>query len=111
MASSQKTKAVSQISSASGLCAGILQVESMSISIGILNLECAVVPPSSNVAAIPDDATESAIRPSDRTFAKVKLMTNVFPVPPKPSRKNTPPLPASTASQIDSYAIHCSAFN
>ena len=50
-----------QFLEASGLCAGILQVESStSISTGILNLECAVVPLSRNVAAIPDDATESA---------------------------------------------------
>ena len=78
-----------QFLEASGLCTGILPVESTSISIGILNPECAVVPPSSNVAAIPDDATESATWPPDRTFVKVKLTTNVFPVSPKPSRKHT----------------------
>jgi hypothetical protein len=43
---------------------------------GILNRVCAVVPPSSKMAAIPDDATEGAILPSDRTLASVKLITN-----------------------------------
>ena len=80
------------------------------MSIGILNRECAVVPPSSNVAAIPEDATARAIRLSGRTFANTELMTNVFPVPPKPSKKNAPPLPASTAPQISSNAIRCSGF-
>ena len=109
-ASSQNTKTVSRISVASAFCAGILQVESTWISIGILKCECAVIPPSSNVAAIPDDATARAMWPSDRTFANVKLMRNVFPVPPKLSRKNRPPFPALTALQISSYALHCSAF-
>ena len=45
------------------------------MSIGILNCECAVVPPSSKVAAIPEDATARAIRLSDRTFANTELMT------------------------------------
>ena len=48
---------------------------------------CAVRPPRSKVAAIPDEAPGIAIPPLERTFANSALYTNVFPVPPGPSRK------------------------
>src|SRR2546421_11741519 len=64
------------------LLAFILHVEVSLISNGILNLECAVLPPSNNNAAIPDDATAKAISPSFLTLAKSVLKKKVLPVPP-----------------------------
>ncbi|KAJ1256565.1 hypothetical protein BS78_K004500, partial [Paspalum vaginatum] len=69
---------------------------------GILNLECAVLPPGMMEAATPDVAGAIAILPSLRTFASKALYRKVFPVPPGPSTKNTPPLPFSTISSISS---------
>ena len=60
------------------------------ILIGILNLECAVRPPSNIDAATPDVAVAMAINPSDRTLATRRaLYRNVLPVPPGLSTKNT----------------------
>lgn len=60
-----------RINSAKELCIDILHV--LVSSIGILNRECAVLPPSNSSAAIPDDATAKAILPIDRIFAKIVL--------------------------------------
>lgn len=60
-----------RINSAKELCIDILHV--LVSSIGILNRECAVLPPSNSYAAIPDDATAKAILPIDRIFAKIVL--------------------------------------
>lgn len=62
-----------RINSAKELCIDILHVLVSSIGIGILNHECAVLPPSKSSAAIPDDATAKAILPIDRIFAKIVL--------------------------------------
>ena len=57
---------------------------------GSLKTECAVLSPERRVAAIPEEATASAMRLFCRTAARRRLMTNVFPVPPGESRKKTP---------------------
>src|SRR6266540_1697303 len=75
---------------------------------GILNLECAVLPPGMMDAATPDVAVAIAIFPSLRTLASSALYRNVFPVPPGPSTKNTPPLSLSTDDNMLSYAYCCS---
>ena len=54
---------------------------------GIFRVECAVLPPVSNVDAIPDDATAMAIFLFFRMWARRRLIRNVFPVPPWASRK------------------------
>ncbi|CAN1747098.1 hypothetical protein LINPERHAP1_LOCUS2979 [Linum perenne] len=59
-------------------------VEVLSISSRILKRECAITPPGSRVAAIPDDATTKAIFPSLRTCESKQLYRYVFPVPPWP---------------------------
>ena len=41
---------------------------------GSLKVEWALFPPLSNVAAIPEEATASAISPCARSFARNKLM-------------------------------------
>ena len=51
-------------------------------SSGILKVLCNVGPPVNNVAAIPLDAVANAILPSDHSFAKIRLIKNVLPVPP-----------------------------
>ena len=48
---------------------GMLHVESLSTLSGIRKIECAVIPPSSRDAAIPDVATAIAILPSDLILA------------------------------------------
>ena len=59
-----------------------LQVLNSSASIGIPNLECAVLPHSNNNAAIPLDAVFRTIIPLDRIADESALYTKVFPVPP-----------------------------
>ncbi|GFT27828.1 hypothetical protein TNCV_10461 [Trichonephila clavipes] len=54
-----------------------------------LNVECAVRPPSSKVAAMPDDATANAIFCCDRILARINDIKNVLPVPPGASKKKT----------------------
>ena len=108
--SSQTSKVVSFIKSPRCVPFRTLQTVVASISMGILNRECAVLPPSSRVAAIPEEATARAIFPVDLTLARTVFSTNVLPLPPHPSRKNTPPSPESTASAIAVDAVSCSAF-
>ncbi|CAN1315898.1 hypothetical protein LINPERPRIM_LOCUS29871 [Linum perenne] len=60
----------------------IVHVDKLSISIGILNRECAVTPSGKRVAAIPDDATTNEIPPVLLTFEIIHLYKNIFPVPP-----------------------------
>ena len=60
----------------------MLATEVSNTSRGILNHECAVLPPSRRSAAIPDDATHKAIFSCERTAAAIVLQTNVFPPPP-----------------------------
>lgn len=59
---------------------------------GNFKAECAVRPPSNNVAAIPEEASANAIFRSDRIVAKNNEMRNVFPVPPGESKKYNPPV-------------------
>jgi hypothetical protein len=65
----------------------ISHMEKGVISDGILNVECEVLPPFNNNAAVPLAATAMAISPSRRMESKRALNTNVFPVPPGPSIK------------------------
>jgi hypothetical protein len=44
-------------------CLGIVHLEDGSISKGILNRECAVLPPSNNVAAVPDEVVAKTMSP------------------------------------------------
>ena len=48
-------------------------------------------PPVNNVAAMPLDAVANAILPSDRSFAKIRLIKKVLPVPPGTSKKTYHP--------------------
>lgn len=54
---------------------------------GSLKVERAVRPPDNRVAAIPDDVMAKASFPLALTFANIKLVTNVLPVPPGASKK------------------------
>ena len=83
-------------SEASDPCS-IFQTELSNVGTGILNLECAVRPLGSNREAIPLEATVSTIFPSERNAADNVLHMKVFPVPPYPYRKNTPPCLFRTA--------------
>ena len=51
----------------------ILHIENSSIFNGILNQECAVLPPLNNKAAIPEDATAIAISPCNLILANKVL--------------------------------------
>jgi hypothetical protein len=62
----------------------MLQVNSLCRSIGILNLEWAVLLPRSNKDAIPDEATASTILPYPHKQDRSVVQTNVLPVPPLP---------------------------
>ncbi|CAK9249694.1 unnamed protein product [Sphagnum jensenii] len=83
----------------------MLQVDSSCRSIGILNLEWAVLPPGSNRDAIPDEATASTILPCPRRRDKSVVQTNVLPVPPLPYTKNSLPSLFVKAFKIVSYAL------
>lgn len=63
---------------------------------GNFSAERAVRPPFNNVAAIPDEASVSAIPFWDRIDAKINDIKNVFPVPPGASKKKYPPDPSFT---------------
>ncbi|KAF8044530.1 hypothetical protein N665_8458s0001 [Sinapis alba] len=71
----------------------------------------AVLPPGSNKEAMPLDATFSTISPVDRIAADRIFHKKVFPVPPKPYTKKTPPFLLSTTSIIWSYTDLCSSVN
>ena len=84
----------------------MLQVESSITGIGILNLECAVLPPSKFWAARPKNylflygyelyndltlpvlATHRTMPPSDLILAVMSLNVNVLPYPPGEFRTN-----------------------
>jgi hypothetical protein len=51
----------------------ILQIKSLSMSIGILKAECEVRPPSNKSVAIPEEAIAMATFPSQRTAARRTL--------------------------------------
>ncbi|KAH9560523.1 hypothetical protein CY35_06G109200 [Sphagnum magellanicum] len=87
------------------ICCVMLQVDSSCRSIGILNLEWAVLPPRNNKDAIPDEATASMILPCPRKWDRSVVQTNVLPVPPLPYTKNSLPSLFITAFKIVSYAL------
>ena len=60
-------------------------------SSGILKVLCNLRPPVNNVAAMPLDAVANAILPSYRSFARIRLIEKVLPVPPGASKNNIPP--------------------
>ncbi|CAK9227532.1 unnamed protein product [Sphagnum troendelagicum] len=91
--------------SATFICCVMLQVDSSCRSIGILNLEWAVLPPGSNRDAIPDEATVSTILPCPHRRDKNVVQTNVLPVPPLPYTKNSLPSLFVTTFKIVSYAL------
>ncbi len=65
-ASSQMIRSALRTNLATFICCVMLQVDSSCRSIGILNLEWAVLPPRSNKDAIPNEATASTILPCPR---------------------------------------------
>ncbi|CAN5965008.1 unnamed protein product [Sphagnum jensenii] len=87
------------------ICCVMLQVDSLRRSIGILNLEWAVLPPRNNKDAIPDEATTSTILPCHRKQDRSVVQTNVLPVPPLPYTKNSLPFLFVTTFKIVSYAL------
>jgi hypothetical protein len=54
---------------------------------GNFSAEWAVRPPSSKVAAIPDEVSASAILFCERIIANINEIKKVFPVPPGASKK------------------------
>lgn len=54
---------------------------------GNFSAEWAVLPPSSKVAAIPDEASASAILFCERIVANINEIKKVFPVPPGVPKK------------------------
>ena len=68
-------------------------------SSGTLNVLCKVRPPVNSVAAMPLDAVANAILPSDQSFARIRLIKKVLPVPPGASKNNMPPSLLSTMEQ------------
>lgn len=69
---------VSCINFAAILCFPTLHVLVSCIGIGILNIECAVLPPASNSKAIPEDATATDIFILERIRAKIVLYKMFF---------------------------------
>ncbi|KAG2565199.1 hypothetical protein PVAP13_7NG050134 [Panicum virgatum] len=65
----------------------ISHIDDSSITMGILNRECAVRPPGSKSAATPDEATARTMCFSDRKREMIAFQRNVFPVPPYPYTK------------------------
>ncbi|CAM6023414.1 unnamed protein product [Sphagnum balticum] len=92
--------------SATFICCVMLQVDSSCRSIGILNLEWAVLPPGSDRDAIPDEATITMILPCPRRWDRSVVQTNVLLVPPLPYTKNSLPSLFVTTFKIVSYALH-----
>jgi hypothetical protein len=84
----------------------MLQVDSSCKSIGILNLEWAVLLPKNNKDAIPDEATTSTIFPCPHRRDRSVIQTNVLTVPPLPYTKNSLPSLFVTTFKIVSYALH-----
>ena len=89
------------IRSARMLFFGMQQTDtSDNVSIGILNMECAVCPPGSSRVAMPEDAVQRMIAPSLQSLLQMTLYRNVFPVPPCPWIMNIPPALPSTDCRI-----------
>ncbi len=104
-ASSQMIKSALRTNSATFICCVMLQVDSSCKSIGILNLEWAILPPKSNKDAIPDEATVSTILPCPHKQDISVVQTNVLPVPPLPYTKNNLPSLFVMTFKIVSYVL------
>ncbi len=105
-ASSQMMRSTLRTNSATfRICCVMLQVQSSCRSIGILNLEWAILSPKSNKDAIPDEATISTILPCPHKRDRSVVQTNVLSVPPLPYTKNSLPSLFVTAFKIVSYAL------
>ncbi|KAH9555774.1 hypothetical protein CY35_08G133500 [Sphagnum magellanicum] len=91
--------------SATFICYMMLQVGSSCRSIGILNLEWAVLSPRNNKDVIPDEAIANTILPCPRKRDISVVQTNVLPVLPLPYTKNSLPSLFVTAFKIVSYAL------
>ncbi|KAG5019870.1 hypothetical protein JHK87_015725 [Glycine soja] len=78
-------------------CFCILHVESSKIGTGILNSECAVLPPGNSREAMPLEATIITILLYAFNELANVFQMNVFPVPPYPYRKNMSPSSFLTA--------------
>jgi hypothetical protein len=74
-------------------------------SIGILNLEWAVLPPRSSKDVILDEATASTILPCPHRRDRRIVQTNVLLVPPLPYIKNSLPSLFVMAFKIILYAL------
>jgi hypothetical protein len=74
-------------------------------SIGILNLEWAVLLRKSNKDVIPDEATTSTILPCPRRQDRSVVQTNVLSVPPLPYTKNSFPSLFVMIFKIVSYVL------
>ncbi|KAL6139047.1 hypothetical protein ACLB2K_064324 [Fragaria x ananassa] len=101
--SSSKTPPV-QIRCRSNFSFLISPFEVFSRSSGILNLECAVLPPGSIVAAIPEVVVSKTIWFLFLNVASNARYKYVFPVPPRPSTKNMTLSFRSIANIIVLYA-------
>ncbi len=104
-ASSQMIRSYLRTNSATFIICVMLQVDSLCRSIGILNLEWAVLPPKSHKDAIPDEVIASTIFPCPRRRDKSVVQTNVLPIPPLPYTKNSLPSLFVMAFKIVSYVL------
>ncbi len=104
-ASSQMIRLALRTNLATFICCVMLQVDSSCRSIGILNLEWAVLSPRSNKDAIRDEAIASTILPCLHRRDKSVVQTNVLPVPPLPYTKNSLPSLFVMTLKIVSYAL------
>ncbi len=104
-ASSQMIRSTLHTNSATFICCVMLQVDSLSRSIGILNLEWAILLPRSSKDAIPNEATTSLILPCPRRQDRSVVQTNVLPVPPLPNTRNNLSSLFVTTFKIILYAL------
>ena len=81
------------------------------MSNGNLNAECAVLPPSTKVAAMPDGATANAIFCCDRIFARVDDIKNVLPIPSGASKKEKGKKPLFSINGQHNPIINISLFS
>ncbi len=104
-ASSQMIRLALRTNSATFICCVMLQVDSSCKSIGILNLEWAVLSPRNNKDAILDEATVSTILPCPHRWDRSVVQTNVLSVPPLPYTKNSLSSLFVMTFKIVSYAL------
>jgi len=110
-ASSQMIILILCTNSGTFICYVMLQVNSSCRSIGILNLEWAILPPKNSKDAIPDEATISMILPCPRKGNRSVFQTNVLLVPPLPYTKNSLPSLFIMTFKIVLYAVRWSSLS